>query len=71
MKDRPDYNQMSRKELIEAMSVVMADSIGKLLQPCIERRCYQFLELISEIHEPKGEGINPDSVKHEDSAMKD
>lgn len=46
MKKGEDYCGMSQEELIQRMAQVMAQSIGKLLQPCIEQRCKQFLTII-------------------------
>lgn len=42
-----DLSILSEKELIDKMATVMAGSIAKLLQPCIEQRCKQFLTLMN------------------------
>ena len=38
----------TEKEIIDDLSQVMAESIIKLLRPCIEQRIKQFLPLIKE-----------------------
>lgn len=45
-KAQSDYSKMSDEQIISAMATVMADSIGRLIHVCVERRCMQFLELI-------------------------
>jgi hypothetical protein len=41
-------DELTEKDLINKMAAVMAASIAKLLQPCIEQRCKQFLTLMNE-----------------------
>lgn len=39
---------LSEKDLIDQMAKVMASSISKLLETCIEQRCKQFLTLMND-----------------------